>query len=107
MLLLPRDEQADVRVYTWHVHNYDEDNHTEQASGEDEQVPCFQPFELNRSAYTFINIVITHRSSAKKEECAENGRRYDEGDTSPKPRRNFRGIRISTTESVVRLYTSD
>src|SRR5690606_30475250 len=58
------DEQADVRVYTCHVHNHDEDKHTEQASGEDAQVLCFQSFELDRPTDTIIDIVIDHRSSA-------------------------------------------
>src|SRR5690606_1514864 len=58
------DEQAHVGVYAYHVHNHDKNKHTEQASGEDEQVLCFQSFELDRSTDTFIDIVIAHRSSA-------------------------------------------
>jgi hypothetical protein len=56
------DEQTDVRVYTCHVHNHDEDKHTEQASGENEQVLCFQSFELDRSPNAFIDIVIAHNT---------------------------------------------
>src|SRR5690606_275323 len=55
-------EHTYVRVYTWHVHNHDEDKHTDQAYAENEQVLCFQSFELDRSPHAFIDIVIAHNT---------------------------------------------
>src|SRR5699024_4345708 len=58
------DKQADVRIYTCHVHDHHDDKHTEQTTCEDEQVLCFQPFEFYRPADTFIDIVIAHSTPA-------------------------------------------
>src|SRR5690606_40391320 len=60
------DKQAHVGVYACHVHDHDEDKHTEQTTCEDEQVLCFQSFEINRSADTYLDNVIAHNTTAYK-----------------------------------------
>src|SRR5690606_18485012 len=56
------EEQADVRVYACHIQYHHEDERTEHPACENEQVLCFQPFELNCPPNAFVNIVTIHKA---------------------------------------------